>query len=141
VDLEALRVAHEEDLARFAAAEEALARRTSLPMRFDYPGIGTVLVDECELIGRPGKAFLRLHFTWVNTTTTTFPLVQARLTLFDPATETEWSQTLDMRLPYRLSMGPDSSYTSWFEMPTRGVHLHEGWEWEIDLRLEDGKPR
>jgi hypothetical protein len=140
-DLEEVRAQYERDQAAFSRAQADLERRYPVPMRLDFEGAGSLFVDRVALVGRPGKAFLRIHFTWVNTTSEAYPVVDVRLTQRDSTTDIEWSETLEMRLPFKYSLGPDSSYTSWFESSTHGVHLREGWDWELHVRPDERHPR
>ncbi len=125
---------HNRDLRTFERAQAELEARYPVPMELDFQDAGAIWIDEIALTGRPGKAFLRLHFTWLNTSTKSYPEVDARLTLTDPATGTEWSETLAMRLPYKYHLTPGSSYTSWFETPIHGLYLHKGWQWRLEVR-------
>ena len=133
-DLEEVRAQYERDQAAFGRAQADLERRNPVPMRLDFEDAGSVFVDRVALVGHPGSAFLRVHFTWVNTSGEAFSVVDMRLTQRDTGADLEWSQTLEMRLPFKYSLGPDSTYTSWFEVPTHGVHLREGWDWELHVR-------
>lgn len=139
-DLEEATARYEARLERFHRIQAEFEEENPVPQRFDFGDAGSVFVDEVELVGRPGRAFLRVHFTWVNTTGRAYPVVDLRLTLRDPETGTEWSESLEMRLPYRLELTPDSSYTSWFETPTHGVHLKPAWSWEFFVRPHERDP-
>lgn len=129
-----LRAQYERDQAVFRRAQADVEQRYPVPMRLEFSDAGAVFVDQVALVVRPGKAFLRVHFTWLNTGEVAYPVVDVRLTLRDAATETEWSDQVEMRLPYKHQLTPDSSYTSWFETPTHGLHLREGWTWRLEVR-------
>ena len=133
-DLAEVRAQYERDQDAFHRAQADVEQRYPVPMRLEFDDAGAIFVDQVALVGHPGKARLRVHFTWLNTGEVAYPVVDVRLTLRDAETETEWSDTLEMRLPYKHELTPDSSYTSWFETPTHGVHLREGWTWRLEVR-------
>ena len=75
-------------------------------------------------------------FTWINTGPGPVSTADLSLVLQDVSRGTEWCETLEMRVPYGRSLGRGSSYTSWFEIPTRGAHLRPGWDWQLELRAQ-----
>lgn len=137
--LDAMAADHQRYLDDFHRAQADVVARYPVPQRLEFPGHGMILLDECSLEGRPGKEYLRLHFTWVNTARRRVDTARVTLTLVDPETETAWSEVLDLKLPYGLGLNPNSSYTTWFEMPTRGLHLRGGWEWELSVEALSGE--
>ncbi len=137
-DIEGLAARYERDRRDFAEAQDRLEESVELPLRLDFADGGVVLIDQLKLVGRPDKAFLRLRFTWVNTAGRSYPAVDIKLTQSDEATQADWSESIEMRLPLSYSLTPDSSYTSWFEMPTHAAHLREGWSWELHVRPQEG---
>jgi hypothetical protein len=126
-----------QDFADLARARAELEARTELPQRIDFGDAGSVFIDKLELAGQPGHVNLHMHFTWVNTSDQAYPAVDLRLTLRDPERSIEWSETHEMKLPYRYGLTPDSSYTSWFEAKMHALYLTPGWEWELQVRTRE----
>ena len=50
-------------------------------------------------------------------------------------------QELDLSLPLKLAMIQNSSYTNWFDLETKGLHLREGWDWRLFVSAVDADPR
>ena len=124
---------HRAELAAFQSEQRAFPARTPIPQRTEDPELGTLILTDRELLGRPGHAFVRVRFTYVNTSGVRHESVRAALYVYDPETGKGWGESLEMRLPYRYSLTPDSTYTSWLDVPTTGAELEEGWSWELVL--------
>jgi hypothetical protein len=124
---------HQEELAAFEAEQRAFPRRWPVPTETTFEGLGTLVVSERELLGRPGKAFVRVRFTYVNTTEVRHRSVRATLYVDDPQSGESWGEQLLMQMPYKYSLTPDSTYTAWIDTPTRGVESKAGWGWELVL--------
>lgn len=139
-DVDEVAAQYSRDVATLHRAQAKLEREYPTPISQDFGAAGAIYIDEVALVGRPGHSKFRVHFTWVNTTETDYPVVDIRLTLTDNVLEAEWSETLEMRLPYRLRLTPSSSYTSWFEMPAHGVYLRDDWSWDIEVRAHERDP-
>jgi hypothetical protein len=122
---------HDFDLREFQEAQAEFARRNPVPRRIDVPGQGTLLVHESSLEGYPGHVELWLRYSYVNTTGHTIDAANVTITMRDPTTREEWSASEHLALPITFRMTPDSSYTTYAHLPTRGIHLHPGWQWEI----------
>ena len=129
--LERMATEHAQCLADFERARAELESRTPLPQEWDFGSNGTLLVRKVDLAGRPGKEFLKVRFTYVNTTGRRVKTARVTLTMRDPVTETEWTQEMDLTLPYKFTFTRGSSYSTWFEIPTYGAHRHPGWEWSL----------
>ena len=139
-DLEEATARWERDVANFERAQAWVERTWPVPQRLDFDEGGSVFIDRIALVGRAGKANLRLHFTWVNTAGKSYPVVDVKLTLRDLESDHEWSDSLEMRLPFKHQLTPNSSYTSWFDTPTHGLYLKENWEWELSVVPHERDP-
>ena len=128
---------HRAELEAFEREQADFLRRTPVPERSEFSGLGTLILNERELLGRPGKAFVRVRFTYVNSTGRMLDAVRATLYLHDPETGEGWGETLLMRVPYKYHLTPDSTYTSWIDTPTKGVEFKPGWTWELVLEPVD----
>lgn len=124
---------HERHVQEFEVARAKFRRENPMPLRFDLGDRGTLLVDEASLEGRPGTEHLWVRFTFVNTTPTPIESARVLLTLSDRTTDEEWSETMDLGLPFGFRFSTDSSYTSTFRMPLHGLYLAEDWSWSIDV--------
>jgi hypothetical protein len=122
---------HDFDLQQFQEVQAEFARRNPTPRRIDFPGQGTVLVHESSLEGYPGREELWLRYSYVNTLDHTIDAARITITLSDPETRSEWTETTHLALPISFRLTPDSSYTTYAHIPTRGIHLHPSWSWSI----------
>ena len=129
--LERMAAEHAQCLADFDRARLELESSTPLPQEWDFGPDGTILVHKVALVGRLGAEILKVTYTYVNTTGRSVKTARVTLTMRDPETETEWSQEMDLTLPYKFRFTRDSSYSTWFEIPTHGAHTHPGWEWSL----------
>jgi hypothetical protein len=136
--LEQMAAKHEVELRAFHSARGELADKYPMPQSLDFGQGGTVVLNDCSLGGRLGQEILRVRYTFVNSTN--HPIREALLTLVvrDPATGAEEGEEMRLKFPYALTLTPDSTYTTWFEVPTKGLHLRPGWEWEVELEAVRG---
>ena len=125
---------HAAELEAFELEQESFAQHNPLPQEFDYPGLGRILVRECSLVGWPGKALLRVEFTYVNTTERTVPTPRVTLAVTSADGE-DWSESsLDLLIPFAAKLTANSTYSSWLYCRTEGIHTEAGWSWQLDLR-------
>ena len=111
-----------------------------MPRDVDFPGLGRLVVRECRPLGWPGKAFLRVQFSYVNTTGHTVGTPRVTLTVLDETGE-RWSRTsLDLVVPFATEMTSNSTYSSWLDVRTEGIHREEGWDWRLELALAGDTP-
>ncbi len=127
---------------RHAAAVEAhdaqkafVEENTPLPQRLEFPGVGTLVLRDFELMGTPEKAFLHTLFTFENTSGRTLRAPRVVVTVVDPETGDYSSGWLDLIAPFGLRLAPDSTYTSWLDVDTEGLHFREGWERRVRVEL------
>jgi hypothetical protein len=133
---------HDAALAVFQAEQADLVARTPIPQQREFPGLGTLVLDGLELIGRPGKAFVRARFTFVNSSSAGFEEGRVSLYLRNPLTSESWGEWLLMHAPLAIRSsggraGPESTYTSWIETPTQGVEFVPGWSWDLVLEARE----
>jgi len=124
---------HERHVQEFEVARAKFRRENPMPLRLDLGDRGTLLIGEASLEGRPGTEHLWVRFTFVNTTPALLESARVVLTLSDRTTDEEWSETMDLGLPFGFRFSTDSSYTSSFRMPLDGLYLAEDWDWSIDV--------
>lgn len=131
--LERMAARHELELRAFHSARGELADKYPMPQSLDFGEGGTVVLNDCSLGGRLGQEILRVRYTFVNSTNQ--PIREALLTLVvrDPETGAEEGEEMRLKFPYALALTPDSTYTTWFEVPTKGLHLRPDWEWAVEL--------
>lgn len=122
---------HASDLERFEREQAEFQMRNPMPRQLDLGEDGTILIHDCELQGTPGRESLLVRYTWVNTTGHAVDEARIALTLRDPKGGSERSSTANLNLPLRFRFSPDSSYTAFLEVPTDGLHLQPGWQWEM----------
>jgi hypothetical protein len=139
VDLSLVAARHEADLARLRASKRELAA-TDLPSRLEFGELGSVRLNEVRLGGYPGRVFLRVHYTYENTSKETVEAVHLALVVRDLEAEVEWGEEAELRFPFLLPMHPESTYTSYFEVPLENLYRGSSWEFELRLRaLRDGE--
>jgi hypothetical protein len=122
---------HASEVRELDEARAEFARKNPMPKKLEFPGQGTLLLHECTLEGYPGHVELWLRYTYVNTTGHTIDAARITLTLSDPARGEQWTDETELALPMLFRLGPESSYTTYTHVPTRGMHLDPGWKWEI----------
>jgi len=128
-----LRVRHERQQADFQAGQDSFRARYPMPVRREVAGVGTLVVHEAALGGRLGQETLHLLFTWVNSTGRTTNGALVRVMLRDAPGRLEREQRVELRSLLGAGFSADSTYTSFVDMPTEGVHLQAGWDWRIEL--------
>jgi hypothetical protein len=131
---------HTSAVVEFEHARSEFAHRYRAPEQLDFGQDGTILVDECALEGLTGHERVWVKYTYVNTTGASIDAARITLTLHDPDSggagvggggAGDRSQQTELKLPFTFRFSPDSSYSTHFEMPTEGIHLHPNWSWQI----------
>jgi hypothetical protein len=72
-----------------------------------------------------------VRYTYVNTTGRTIDAARITITLSDPETRAEWSDTTELTLPISFRLTPESSYTTYAHVSTHGIQSRPKWEWKI----------
>jgi len=137
----------QEEVRRIAEAHDRYVReleviradfqaQNPMPLRIEFGTGGTLILHECGIAGLPGSEKLRVRFSFLNLTGLPIERSEVVLTLIDNQNELEWSEIMDLELPFGLSLGHNSSYTSFFEMPLEGLHRRGDWDWRIELRSQ-----
>ena len=132
-----MEVEHEAALQAFQAEQADFVRRNPVPQRMEFPELGTLILEEIALVGRPGRAWVRARFTFVNTSAVGFDGVRVSLYLRDPASRESWSEGLELQAPFGAHLSKESTYTSTLKTPTRGVEFEPGWSWQLVLESRD----
>lgn len=135
-EVQRIAAAHERYLKELEVARADFQRENPMPLKLDYGTSGTLLLHECSIAGLPGSEKLRLKFTFLNVTGLTIPSTKVVLTLIDKENDLEWSEIMELELPFGLAMGHNSSYSSFFEMPMNGLHRRSDWDWRVELDSE-----
>ena len=133
-ELDEIAANHATELAQFEAAQAAFTHSNPMPLRIDFPGQGTIIVDECSLEGFPEHEQLLVRFTYVNTTDHALDEAHVALRLGDHDSGQKSTHDIVLKLPLALGFTRDSSYTMTVHEPTHGIHLHPHWEWSISAR-------
>ena len=124
---------HDRYVLELRQIQAELARESPMPDERDFGEDGTILLWECTLGGRPGREYLRIHYTFLNTTDHTFEAALVTLTLRHAESGAEWSEVQKLSIPFVYAFTPNSSYTTSLEIPTQGIHRRPGWQWELEL--------
>lgn len=124
---------HDRQQAEFVAGQDQFRDRYPMPVRREVAGVGTLVVHEAALGGRLGQETLHLLFTWVNSTGRTTNGALVRVVIRDGQGRVEREQRVELRSLLGVGFTPDSTYTSFVDMPTEGVHLQRGWDWRIEI--------
>jgi hypothetical protein len=130
-ELNEISAQHEIELQEFKESQDEFLRRNPMPRKLEFAGQGTLLLHECTLEGYPGHEELWLRYTYVNTTGHTIDAARVTITLTNPETRAEWSDTTELTLPISFRLTPESSYTTYAHVPTHGVQSNPKWEWKI----------
>lgn|GEM_PF-2424142 len=124
---------HDRAQSEFLASQAEFLARNAMPVRLDYPGIGTLVIHEAELGGRLGLEHFHTLFTWVNTTSGTTNGARVRVVIRNARGDIEREQRVDLRSLLGAGFCPDSSYTSFVDLPTGDLHLQPGWDWRVEV--------
>ena len=132
-EVELMAERHEQYMREFHLAQAEFERKNPVPIKLESQEHGTLIITACSLEGRIGNELVWVRFTYVNTTKFLIGSGKVVLTLIDTQTGTEWSEAIDMKLPFSHSFNEGSSFTSSFRMPTEGLHRRDGWDWRIEF--------
>ena len=111
-----------------------------MPMRLDQGASGTVLVHECSLQGYPGHEELWLEYSYVNTTGQTLSSARVYFELGAPGSDEAIRRDEKLLLPFGFRLGPESCYTTYLRVPTRGLHEVPGWAWKLTATAVPAPP-
>ncbi len=126
----------ERSVAELDAERARLARAVELPRRYDFPGRGTVVLRRLELAGWPGREYVRAELTFFNDSARTLPTPRVVLSIVDPASGERVDGWVDLEMPLGRGFTSGSSYSTWLDVETLGLHRRPGWTWELDVLLE-----
>lgn len=93
-----------------------------------FPGYGSIMIDKWYLEGFPGEEYVRVRFTYENSTDQEFRRVRVWVNVHDDEGMAVSSEWLDLIL---LFGWPGNTYTDEIRVPTRGIHMKPGWHWRI----------
>ena len=131
--IDAIAARHDAELEAFELEKAAFARRTPIPQERDVPGMGKLVVRECRLLGWPGKVYLRVQFTYVNTTGATVDTPRVTLSVESPDGVDFSRSSIDLVVPFATELTKNSTYSSWLDVDTEGIHRLDDWVWRLDL--------
>lgn len=123
-------LAHDSYAAGIRAQQAKIAWENTGPKKLEFGDYGSVILREWQLYGLPGEEYMQVAFTYDNTTKKTFDRARVWVTVRDPQGEAVSRAWLDLLMPW-FDFAPGNTYTTTIRVPTRGVHLREGWHWTI----------
>ncbi len=122
---------HTREKAALERAQADFNRRWRAPFTLEFPRAGTIQIGECALQGYDEHVELYLDYTYVNTTGKPIDGVRISIELIDPRTGAVRSEETRLNFPPLIPFVPESSFTTAAHVPTRGLHLVDGWQWRI----------
>jgi hypothetical protein len=102
---------------------------------------GSMIIWKWSLDGGPGWEYIKMLFTYRNTSKRTFDYVRVWLEVRDADGKLVDVHEKMLSHPLGVSFTPGNTYTDTFRVPLRGVHRKSAsWHWEIgaqplDVRL------
>lgn len=118
------------------AAQRRFDAATTLPLKFDFPGQGKVVVREASLDGYPGNTYVRCRFHFLNDTGK--PVVRALVSLdvLDAESKLVASQVSICIFPTPRAIYDGTWYADELRTQTHDAHLQPGWSWRITCKTE-----
>ncbi|MCB9882829.1 MAG: hypothetical protein H6834_13660 [Planctomycetes bacterium] len=101
------------------------------------PGVGTVQVRDWRLFGAPGKEYVRLFFTYENSTDRQIKQTRIWVKVRDGIGAVRASAWIDIYIPW-YEFAPGNTWTGELRVPTRGAHEDRGWSWEVGAIADHG---
>ncbi|MCA8958393.1 MAG: hypothetical protein KDC87_20110 [Planctomycetes bacterium] len=115
-----------------AKAEMALHRQD--PQMQEFKGCGTMFVWSHSLEGGPGWEYLRISYTYKNTSEQKHDWIRVWCEVLDPAGRIV-NRGEDLLIePMGYAHAPGDVWSDVIKVPTRGAHLQKGWSWRIGCR-------
>jgi hypothetical protein len=110
------------------------APRSKEPQMQEFEGCGTMFVWNHSLDGGAGWEYLRAAYTYKNTTDEKLDWVRVWCEVLDPAGRVvnRGEDVLMHPLGYAFTKG--DTWSDEIKVPTRGIHLRDGWSWRIGCR-------
>ena len=115
------------ELRAFEAEKARFARTVDLEAPLVFGEAGELYLRDVELIGWPGSTFLRVEYTYLHTGSRTRVAPVVELGVMDPSTGDERWITQELGVTFGIELGTGSTYTTWMEIPTDGLHRRAGW--------------
>ena len=103
----------------------------------DVRGVGRIIVRDWRLLGAPGKEYLRLFFTYENTTPQQLKEARVWASVRDAAGKIRSTEWLDLYIPW-YEFAPGNTWTGELRVATHGAHALEGWTWEVGAAADPG---
>lgn len=96
----------------------------------EVPGVGKIIVRDWRLLGKPGSEYVRLFFTYENSTREHVEEARVWVNVRDADGEIRSSAWIDIYIPW-FEFSPGNTWTGELRVATKGAHLQKGWRWEV----------
>ncbi len=136
LDTAELAARHEVELRHFEAQRKAFAAHNAVPQKLEFPGRGTILVHECKLRGRLGVETFWMRYSYVNTTGHAIEAAHVTLHVKD-GLGSEHDDEASAHLPLGFPFTPNSSYTTFAEVPVHEWSGIENITWSFEVRTTE----
>ena len=124
--------------------KEAENRDSDEPQMQEFKGCGTMFVWQHALSGGPGWEYLRVAYSFKNTTETKHDWVRVWVEVLDPDGRVV-NRTEELLIhPFGYAITPNDTWSNVLKVPTRGVHKRKGWTWRVGcepVRMKVMPPR
>ena len=135
-DTDELAARHTAELRHFDAQRAAFAASNPVPQKLEFPGKGTILVHECRLRGRLGVETFWMRYSYVNTTGHPIEAAHVTLHVLDAAGGDHVDEA-SAHLPLGFPFTPNSSYTTFAEVPVHDWSDIERITWKFEVRTTE----
>lgn len=132
-ELALVKARYEADALTYRSEQARIAGATEFPVAFPFDGEGTLIVHRVELLGGPERAYVRVRFTYLNSTGRSVPIPTVHLRLHDRGGEIVQSASLELQRPLGSTFAHDNAYTGWIDADARGLFRSRTWTWSMDL--------
>ena len=99
---------------------------------------GSMVIWKWSMGGGPGWEYIKMRFTYRNTTDRTFDYVKVWLEVRDADGKLVDAHEKMLSHPLGISFTPGNTYTDTFRVPLRGAHRNSSsWSWEVGAKTLD----
>lgn len=96
----------------------------------EVPGVGRIIVRDWRLLGAPGREYVRLFFTYENSSTEHIGEARVWANVRDGNGRVRASAWINVFIPW-FEFAPGNTWTGELRVATNGAHFDKGWRWEV----------
>lgn len=124
------------DVALYEAEQRRLVDEAFCPTALYFKGVGSMIVHSIALLGGPNNAYVKVRFTYVNTTEITQPVPRVELSLINDSNQLVRQSSMELSRPLGGRVTPDTAHTASIDVDVEDLYRSPGWTWALNVSVD-----